>query len=185
MLSISDIKKGKKIVLNGEPFLVLADQHSKTGRAGAVLRTKLKNLRDGSIINKTFQGSERAGEASIETKKAQFLYREADTYYFMNNETYEQFELPQEVVGEQSGYLKEGAEIDVYYFEGNPINIQLPIKMDFEVTEAPPGIKGNTADGGSKQVTLETGLQISTPLFVEKGDVVKVNTEKGEYVERA
>lgn len=185
MLSISDIKKGKKIVLNGKPFLVLADQHSKTGRAGAVLRTKLKNLRDGSIINKTFQGSERAGEASIETKKAQFLYREADTYYFMNNETYEQFELPQEVVGEQSGYLKEGAEIDVYYFEGNPINIQLPIKMDFEVTEAPPGIKGNTADGGSKQVTLETGLQISTPLFVEKGDVVKVNTEKGEYVERA
>lgn len=185
MLSISEIKKGVKIVLNKEPYLVLADQHSKTGRAGAVLRTKLKNLKDGSIINKTFQGSERAEEASIEIRKAQFLYAEGDVFNFMNNETYEQFELNREVISEQASYLKEGAEVDVYYFKGAPINIQLPIKMDFEVVEAPPGLKGNTADGGSKQVTLETGLKISTPLFIEEGDTVRVNTEKGEYVERA
>lgn len=184
MLTLTGIKVGKKVVIEGEPFVVLFAQHSKMGRAGAVLRTKLKNLLTGAIINKTFQGSDKIEPAEISTHKAQYLYSDEQSHYFMNNESYEQFDISTEVIGENGKFLKEGTEIDVLYFNDSAINIELPIKMEFEVTEAPPAIKGNTADGGSKQVTIETGIKVNVPLFIKTGDKIKVNTQTGDYSER-
>ncbi len=181
MIGITSIKKGSKIIYQNEPFEVIYEQHSKTGRAGAVLRTKLKNLITGAVINKTFQGSDKVEPMEIENRKAQFLYTESKLFYFMDNENYEQFELSQEVIGDSAEFLKEGAKIDVFYFKNQPVNINLPIKMAFEVVEAPPGVKGNTADGGNKQVVIETGAKINTPLFIKTGDVIQVNTETREY----
>jgi len=185
MLSIKDIKPGKKIIIDQQPFSVLSAQHSKIGRMGAVLRTKLKNLETGAMLNKTFQGADKVEEAEVATKKAQYLYNDGDTFYFMDNDTYEQFELNQKIIGTYAQFLKEGIEVSLLYFDGRIINIELPIKMTFEVVEAPPAVKGNTADGGSKQVTIETGAKITTPLFVKQGDKIKVNTVTGEYAERA
>jgi len=184
MLSLSEIKTGKKILWEGDPYTVLFDQHSKMGRAGAVLRTKLKNLKTGAIVNKTFQGSEKVDWAEIDEQTAQFLYQEDKLFYFMNSQTFEQFSLSEEIIGENRLFLKEGAEIKVFYFENNPINIQLPIKIELKVIEAPPAIKGNTVDGGSKQVILETGAKVTTPLFIKTGDILRINTETGTYVER-
>ncbi len=184
MLSLTEIKPGKKIILGENPFVVLVSHHSKKSRAGAVLKTKLKNLVNGSILNKTFQGAEKVEEAEVGTKKAQYLYSDENAYFFMDSENFEQFELSKDVIGDSSVYLKEGTDIDIFYFNGSPINIELPIKMEFVVTEAPPAVKGNTTDGGSKQITLETGLRVSAPLFVKTGDVVRINTETGEYAER-
>jgi elongation factor P len=184
MLSIKDIKSGKKIIIEGQPYTVMTVQHSKMGRMGAVLRTKLKNLETGSMLNKTFQGSDKVQEAEVETKKAQYLYQNENTFYFMDNESYEQFELDEKVIGDNAKYLKEGTDVSLLYFDERAINIDLPIKMTFEVTEAPPSVKGNTADGGSKQVTIETGAQVSTPLFIKTSDKIKVNTTTGEYAER-
>jgi elongation factor P len=184
MLSIKDIKSGKKIIIEGQPFSVLTVQHSKMGRMGAVLRTKLKNLETGALVNKTFQGADKVEEAEVDTKKAQYLYQDGDTFYFMDNESYEQFELDKKIIGDDAKFLKEGVEVSLLYFDGRIINIELPIKMTFEVVEAPPAVKGNTADGGSKQVTIETGAQITTPLFIKQGDKIKVNTTTGEYAEK-
>jgi len=185
MLGISDIKTGKNITLGGVPFTVLYHEHSKTGRAGSVLRTRLKNLATGAVLEKTFQGAEQVEEAMIIKSKAQFLYKETTNYYFMDNESYEQFSLSTETLGDNINYLTEGTEVLFLNFNGNAINIELPVKMKLKVTEAPPGIKGNTVSTGGKMVTLETGKKISTPLFVEAGDEIIVNTEKGEYVSRA
>jgi elongation factor P len=184
MLSIKDIKSGKKIIIEEQPFSVLTVQHSKMGRMGAVLRTKLKNLETGALVTKTFQGSDKVEAAEVDTKKAQYLYQDGDTFYFMDNESYEQFELGKKIIGDDAKYLKEGVEVSLLYFDERIINIELPIKMTFEVVEAPPAVKGNTADGGSKQVTIETGAQITTPLFIKQGDKIKVNTTTGEYAEK-
>lgn len=185
MITINDVKVGSVIVFNGDPFEILFCQHSKTGRAGAVLRTKLKNLKNGSIINHTFQGGDSLEEAELDFRKAQFLYKENDTYVFMDNGNYEQFELPDKVLDSKGIFLKEGSEVSLIYFDNSPISVKFPIKMEFEVIDAPPSIKGNTANGGTKQVTIETGAKISTPLFIEKGDKIRINIEKGEYCERA
>ncbi|MFA6193502.1 MAG: elongation factor P [Parcubacteria group bacterium] len=185
MLNLSDIKTGKTLTLNNEPYLVIFHQHSKTGRAGAVLRTKLCNLKTGAVMEKTFQGSDKIEEAEITKSKAQFLYKEGENYFFMDNSSYEQFSLLKSVLGDFTNYLIEGTEVTVLVYGTTPINIELPVKMDFKVVEAPPAIKGNTADGGSKQVTLETGIKVNTPLFVKQGDVIRLNTDTGEYSERA
>ena len=185
MLNLPDIKTGRNISLNNEPYLVLSHQHSKIGRAGAVLRTKLRNLKTGAVLDRTFQGADKIEEAEISKTKAQYLYREGDKYFFMDNASFEQFSLSKNVLGELTKYLIENTEATILNFNGLPINIELPIKMEFRVVEAPPAIRGNTADGGTKQVTLETGIKVSTPLFVKEGDVIRVNTETGEYVERA
>lgn len=185
MLNLSDIKTGKTITYNDEPYIVTFHQHSKTGRAGAVLRTKLRNLKNGSVLEKTFQGSDKIKEAEIAKAKAQYLYREGDSYFFMDSRSYEQFSLPKSVLGESIKFLIENTEVNVLNYNNQPINIELPVKMDFRVTEAPPAIRGNTADGGTKLVTLENGIQVSTPLFIKEGDLLRINTDTGEYVERA
>jgi elongation factor P len=185
MLGISDIKTGRNIILNGAPYVVLYHEHSKMGRAGSVLRTRLKNLINGAILEKTFQGAETVQEADIAKTKAQYTYKEEEIYNFMDNETYEQFSLSREALEKNIDYLKEGMEISILNFNGNPINIELPIKIKLKVVEAPPGIKGNTVSTGGKVVTLETGLKVSAPLFIKEGDELIINTEKGEYVSRA
>jgi len=185
MLNLSDVKTGKNIVHEGAPYTVLFHEQSKTGRAGSVLRTKLKNLITGAVLEKTFQGADQIQEADVAKGKAQFLYKEGTGYAFMDNKSYEQFSLAIASLGNAIDYLIEGTEIVVLYFNNNPINIELPIKMKLKVVEAPPGIKGNTVSTGGKMVKLETGLRISTPLFVNEGDAIIVNTERGEYVSRA
>jgi elongation factor P len=185
MLNLSDIKTGKTITFNDEPYIVTFHQHSKTGRAGAVLRTKLRNLKNGAVLEKTFQGADKIEEAEITKAKAQYLYREGDNYFFMDSRNYEQFSLPKSVLGDSIKFLIENTEVTVLNYNSQPINIELPVKMDFRVTEAPPAIRGNTADGGTKLVTLENGIQVSTPLFIKEGDILRINTDTGEYVERA
>lgn len=185
MIGISDIKTGKNIILNDQPFVVLYHEHSKTGRAGSVLRTRLKNLVTGAVLEKTFQGSESVGEADITKTNAQYIYKDGKNFSFMDSASYEQFELSEEALGGNVNYIKEGTEVSILNWNGVPINIELPVKVKLKVVEAPPNIKGNTVSTGGKMVTLETGLKVSTPLFVKVGDEIIVNTERGEYVSRA
>ncbi len=185
MLSISDIKAGKNILWEGAPYVVLTAEHSKTGRAGAVLRTKLKNLLNGAVLEKTFNGSDKADEADMSKSKAQYLYAEQDGYVFMDMNSYDQFTLPKDVIGDAYLYMLEGTEVSVLNFNEIPVNIDLPIKVTLTVVEAPPGVKGDTSSGGDKVVTMETGLKVTTPLFINEGDKLIINTEKGEYVSRA
>ena len=185
MLNISDIKTGKKIVLDGDPYAVLSHEHSKTGRAGAVLRTKLKNLRSGAVLERTFQGADRVEEADVSKAKAQYLYREGDAYTFMDMESYDQIALSAATLSGAEQYLVEGTEVILLQFEGTPLTIELPPKVTLAVIDAPPGIRGDSVSSGDKVVKLETGLEITTPLFVKEGDRVIVNTDRGTYVSRA
>lgn len=185
MLSISEIKTGKVIKVNNQPYVITKTDHHKMGRGGAVLKTKLRNLIDGRVLEQTFQGVGQAEEAETETKKANFLYKDAVEAYFMDNENYEQFTLALEDLGEQTKFLKDGTDVSVLYFEGKPVTIQLPIKMDFKVVSAPPGVRGNSAGNVNKQVEIETGALINVPMFIEEGEVIRINTDSGEYVERA
>lgn len=183
MISLGSIKRGMAIVYNREPYIVTDAAHSKQGRAGAVLRAKIKNLKNGSVIETTFQGNDKIEPADLAHKRVQFLYADEFGAHFMD-QSYEQVSLSRGVIEDSLGYLKEGQEIDVLIWEHNPVNIKLPPKVDLKVTEAPPAIKGDTANNPSKTVTLETGISVQTPMFVKVGDVVRVNTETGEYVER-
>jgi elongation factor P len=185
MLSITEIKNGKKILWNNEPYEVVDYQHSKIGRAGAVLRTKLKNLTSGALLDHTFQGADKLEEAAVSKAKAQFLYKTGESYEFMDTESYEQFALDGGVIGVSKGYLVEGTEVTLLLWNEQPLTIELPAKVTLLVTDAPPGLKGDTASGGDKVVTVETGLQITTPLFVKVGDKIIINTERGSYVSRA
>lgn len=179
-----NLQKGVYIIIEKEPFEVLEVQHSRFAQRRAVLRTRLKSLVTGNVYNKTFQATEKFEEAEIAKEKAQYLYREGNLFYFMNEANYEQFSLTAEQLGDKAHYLIEGTVIEIMKFNDKPISISLPIKMSFKVTSAPPGIKGDTAQGGSKAVTIETGLQVTTPLFVNEGDKILVDTRNGEYVEK-
>lgn len=185
MLSMSEIKMGKVLQINSEPYVVIKTDHHKMGRGGAVLKVKLRNLINSNILERTYQGNEKAEEAETETKKANFMYKDKEEAYFMENESYEQFNLPLEEIGESQKFLKEGTDVNVLYFNGKPVAINLPIKMDFKVVSAPPSVKGNSAGNVTKVVELETGAQINAPMFIDEGDMIRINTETGEYVERA
>lgn len=189
MLSLSEIKTGRNIEVDGAPYTVLYHEHSKMGRAGSVLRTRIKNLITGAVLEKTFQGAEQVKEADVSKSKAQFLFKsgteQEESYSFMDIETYDQFSLSRDALGNAANYLVEGIEISVLNFNTRPINIEIPVKVTLKVIEAPPGIKGNTVSTGGKVVTLETGLKITAPLFINEGDEIVVNTERGEYVGRA
>lgn len=182
MLTLSDIKIGRLILLDGQPHRVLSSEHSKMGRMGAVLRTKLVNLVTGAMFDKTFQGADKVDEATIAHRKAQYLYRDGDNFAFMDLESYEQFELGKNMVGDAVRYLTDGMEVSLAFFGESPIALELPIKVELIVTDAPPSVKGNTASGGDKVVTVQTGATFTTPLFIEIGDTIIVNTERGDYV---
>lgn len=185
MLSLSEIKIGKIIIANNEPYIVVRADHHKMGRGGAVLKTKLKNLISGNALERTFQGNDKAEEADVERKKANYLYKDDQDAYLMDNASFEQFNVPLEQVGAKEKFLKDGIDVDVLYFNGQPVAIDLPIKMTFKVTSAPPGVKGNSAGNVQKQIELETGAVINAPMFINEGDMIKVNTDTEEYVERA
>ncbi len=182
MLGISDIKVGTLILLDGAPHKVISSEHSKMGRMGAVLRTKLHNLVTGAVFDKTFQGADKVEEATITTQTAQYLYADGSAHAFMDMETFEQFTIDEATLGDAVRYLTEGMEVTIALFDGTPIDVRLPVKVSLQVTEAPPSIKGNTANGGTKTVTVHTGAQFQTPLFISVGDTIIVNTEKGTYV---
>ena len=185
MYGINDLKNGTTFELDGQPFVVLDYQHSKQGRSGAVLRTKIKNLITGAIVQRTFSGSEKFSEVQIDRKKVQYLYADSDHYYFMDQNDYSQFDLPAEELGNSIHYLKDGEVVQFQFYDDKPINLDLPVKMDFLVTEAGEGLKGDTASGSTKVVTIETGLKVNVPLFIKEGEKIRINTTDGSYVERA
>ncbi len=185
MLNFNEIKMGRVIKLNNEPYIIIKTDHHKMGRGGAVLKIKCRNLINGNVLERTYQGTEKAEEAETETKKANFMYKDKGQACFMDNASYEQFDLPLEEIGDAAMFLKDGTDVDVLYFEGKPVSVSLPIKMDLKVVSAPPGVKGNSAGNVNKQVELETGAKISVPMFINEGDVIRINTDSGEYVERA
>lgn len=184
MLNLNEIKLNRVIQINNEPYLIVKAEHHQMGRGGAVLKTKLKNLSTGSVLEKTFQGNDKAEEANTETRKANFMYKDKDNAYFMDNTTYEQFSLTLEQIGSKDKFLKEDTEVSLLYFNEQPITLNLPTKIELKVVSAPPGVKGNSTGNVTKQVELETGISINAPLFINEGDVIRVNTDTEEYVER-
>lgn len=185
MLQMNDIKMGRVITMDGAPFQVLSTDHLQMGRGSAVLRTKLKNLIDGAVREHTFKGGDKIEEADLSRSKANFLYLEGDEYFFMDNTSYEQFGFQREQIGEISNFVKEGDDVDVMSYNGKPVTITLPPKVVLKVVESPPGVKGDTAGNASKRVKLETGYELPVPLFIKEGEMIRVNTDTGEYVERA
>ncbi len=185
MLSMSDLKLGKVITLNNEPYQIVFTQHIKQARGGAVLKTKLKNLINGSTLEKTFAGADMVEEADMARRQANFLYKQENNFFFMDNTDFEQFQFSGDDLGSLVKYLKDGQEVDVLFFNNRPVSIVLPTKIVFTVASAPEGVKGNSAGAVTKTVVLENNLEIRTPLFIKAGDRVFVNTETGEYVSRA
>lgn len=185
MLGITDLKTGVTIDLEGNPFVVLDYQHSKMGRGGAVLRTKLRNLKTGAVVDLTFKSSDKFDEAVLDRRTCSYLYAEGNQHFFMDSESFEQFAMSAEEVGPKVRFLKEGSDLQILFYEGKPVSVVLPIKMDFEVTHTEPGVRGDTATGGTKPATLETGAVITVPLFIKIGERIRVNTDEGTYVERA
>jgi len=184
MLEFSDLKLNRIISLNNQPYKIISAQHSKQARSGAVLRTKLKNLINGDVLEKTFNGNDKVAEANLEKTKASYLYNDQENFYFMDQKSFEQFSLAKDVINEQSNYLIDGTIVDVLKFNGETVSISLPTKMDFKVISSPPGIKGDTAGSASKQVIIETNANIKCPIFIKEGDIIRINTETNEYVER-
>lgn len=185
MLGITDLKTGTVFVYKGDPYQVMSHEHSKMGRGGAVLRVKIRNLRTGAALDETFKGSDKFDEAELTRRKAQYLYASGDALAFMDQETFEQFELPRVAAGEQAGYLAEGAEAEILLFDEKPINIALPIKVTLTVTETAPGFKGDTAARSYKPATLETGATVQVPFHIKPGDKIVVDTRTGDYVGKA
>ncbi len=185
MYSITDLKTGVKFILNSEPYQVLSYTQTKLGRGGSIVKIKIKNLISGNVLDKTFQGTERFELAELDRKKAQYLYQDQKSAFFMDLASFEQFEIPLSQIGELKKYLKENTEIDILYFNQKAINIELPIKLIFEVKEAPPVIKGNSQGTVNKKVKIETGACVDTPLFIDIGDKIVIDTRDGSYVERA
>lgn len=185
MYSITQIKLGTAIQLDGEPYVVTQYSHSKQARGGGVAKVAVRNLKTGAVLQKTFQGKDMIAPADVGFSKAQHLYKDGENHVFMDSTSYEQFELGPDQLGDASKYLLDGMDVDVQNFEGNPIGVKLPPKVDLEVVETTPGVKGDTASGGTKPATTVTGLVVNVPLFIKEGDKIRVNTETGDYTERA
>jgi elongation factor P len=184
MYSLGEIRVGHTVIIDGEPFLVTTAQHSKQARGAGVLKTTVKNLKTGATVPKTFQGNEKLAPAEVGFFKAQYLYQSGDEYEFMNSETYDQFAISAEILGDNAPFLIEGEEVDVQHFEGQPINVQFAPSLEFVVEETPPGVKGDTAQGGTKPATLSNGMIIQVPLFVDPGEIVQINTATKEFQKR-
>lgn len=184
MISTADFRNGMTIEIDGTLYNIVYFQHVKPGKGGAFVRTKLKNLKTGAVIDKTFRAGEKVELAILDKRNMQYLYKEGGNLIFMDMESYEQMPIPGEAVGGAADFLKEGVLVDIPLYEGKPVGVEPPVFVELEVIETAPGVKGDTASGGSKPATLETGLVVNVPLFVETGDIVKVDSRSGEYVER-
>ena len=184
-ININDIKNGMTIIIDGKLCMIEEFQHHKPGKGSAVMRMKLRNLRTGALVEETYNTNIKVEKALVEKSKMQYLYAQGDSYVFMNNETYEQLEIPAEKLKEQIKYLKEGLDIDISTYEGEIIGILLPEKIEYEVTETTDATKGNTTNNATKDATIETGYTLRVPLFISQGEHIIVSTLDGKYVSRA
>jgi len=183
-ISTADFRTGLTIETGGEIYSIIGFQHVKPGKGGAFVRTKLRNLRTGAVVENTFRAGERMEQAMIERRTLQFLYRAGDDYTFMDLETFDQPTLGKDVVGESVAYLKPDSEVTVMKYGDEILGVELPHTIELTVTKTDPGLRGDTATGGSKPATMETGAVVNVPLFVNEGDVIRVDTRSGKYLER-
>ena len=184
MISVGDLRRGIVIELDDELWQILEYHHIKNARGSAQIRIKLKNVKRGSTVEKTFQATAKWPRAILDTRPVQFLYQDGTDYHFMENETYDQFHLTSEQLGDKTRYLVEGMTVDRTTYEGETIGVELPISVELKVTETEPGFAGDTQSGAKKPATLESGLVVQVPIFVEEGDTIKVDTRNGEYQTR-
>lgn len=185
MIDVNELRRGTTFELDGQLLLVLDYSHNKPGRGNATIRTKVRNLRTGATFERTFQSGERVQDVDIERKFAQYLYHDGDFYNFMDTNSFEQFQLNEHALGDTARYLKENSEIVLLVHEGEPLDVELPAAVELVVTESPNDVAGDTAaGGGTKVVTMETGLRVTAPLFVQLGDTLRIDTRTGAYVTR-
>ena len=185
MISVNEFKTGLTIEVDGDIWRVMDFQHVKPGKGAAFVRSKLRNLRSGNVNEKTFRAGEKVAKAQIDNRRMQYLYANGDDHVFMDNESYEQIELSAKQIEEELMYLKESMEVHIMKYGEEVLGVELPVTVTLEVAETEPGIKGDTASGGSKPAKMETGLVVQVPFFVNTGDKLIINTDEGEYVSRA
>jgi len=187
MLSFNDIRKGKGkiIVLDGEPYIVVSAEFLRKQQRRPVVNTILKHVKTDQTREHTFQQSDKVVEAEIDRTPYQYLYMQGPAYVFMNMQTYEQIEIPADIVGDLARFLLEGEEVQVMVFEGNPVSLDMPIKIDRKVIEAPEGVRGDTSSNVTKEIVIAGGVHMRAPLFIKEGDIIRVDTRSGEYLERA
>ena len=185
MISTSDLKKGLTIEAEGQLYNIVDWQHIKIGRGGAIVRMKLRNLRSGALVERTYDAGDKFRRVYLDRANVTYQYNEGDQYHFMDTSTYDDIVLTEAQLGDARNYLIDNLELDIISFEGKPLSVELPEKLVLRVTYTEPGIKGDTATGSTKPATTETGLIVQVPLFINIGDLIRVNTTTGEYVERA
>lgn len=183
--SLNSIRVGSTLNYEGEPYVVIWSNFMRCQKRKPVMQTKMKNLINGKVIEYNFKAGEKVKTADLKRSSANFQYCEGDECYFMDNETYEQFSLGMDVIGKLKNYLIDGQDVNILKFEGKSVSLDLPKKVELKVTEAAPGVKGDSTQSATKQITLETGYHVQAPLFIKKGDVIRINTDTGGYVERA
>lgn len=184
-LSITDLKKGTLFQYEGVPYRVVDYNQKVMGRGGSIVNVRIKSLIDGKVLEKTFKGNESLDRADVTNQNVQYLYSDGNTFYFMNEDTFEQFEVPADLVGDGAGYMKEGDRLQLQFFDSKPINVELPKNVPLKVTYTESVVKGDTANAVTKDATLETGITIRVPAFIKQDDVIKVDTRTGEYLERS
>jgi elongation factor P len=184
MPDTSDFHNGMKLEIDGDPWVMTYFQHVKPGKGGAFVRTKIKNLRTGKTVDRTYRAGERVVEADVEDRTMQYLYAEADGIVCMDNQNYEQITIPLKQVGDAKNYLQENAEVSVILYKGQPISLEIPSFVIARVVQTDPGVKGDTASGATKPAKIETGATVLVPLFIKEGEKIRVDTRTGEYVER-
>lgn len=187
MLEFNDIRKGKGkiIVLDGEPYIIVSAEFLRKQQRRPVINTILKHLKTDQTKEHTFQQSDRVEEADIDHSPHQYLYMQDGKYVFMNSQTYEQIEISADTLGDLARFLLEGQEVNIMLFEGSPVSVDMPIKIDRKVIEAPPGVRGDTSSNVTKEIVIEGGVKMRAPLFIKEGDIIRVDTRTGEYLERA
>ncbi len=184
MISTSDFRKGLKVEFKDDPYEIVDFQHVKMGRGGAIVRTKMKNMRTGRVVEETMRSGEKLPTPELQEKKMQYLYMQDELYYFMDSETYEQVPLTLVQLGDAKLFMKENMEVKILYYKGSPLNVELPTFIELVVAKTDPGFKGDTASGGGKPATLETGAVVRVPFHINEGDTIKVDTRTSEYIER-
>ncbi len=184
MISTADFKRGMKIEYKGEPCEIVEFQHAKMGRGGALVKTKLRNLITGSILDDTFRSGEKFERPQLEEKEMQYLYEQDGMYYVMDNETYEQVPLAESQFASARKFVKENMNVTILFYRGKAVSVEPPMFVELAVAETDPGFKGDTASGGSKPAVLETGAAVKVPFHINVGDVVKIDTRTSEYIER-
>jgi elongation factor P len=185
VISVNDFKTGLTVEVDGDIFTVIDFQHVKPGKGAAFVRSKLKNLRNGNTVEKTFRAGETIGRAIIENREVQYLYNSGNEYTFMDNETYDQFNLDKKQLQWEINFLKENMNVNISSYQGEILGIQMQNSVELKVVESEPGIKGSTATGATKNATVETGLTVQVPLFINEGDVLLIDTREGKYISRA